>query len=325
MFDNSLKYRLAISLGYKSNIAKIGGHSYDPSQLENKANYPDLEITRPGIPVDMSEVYSRCLFTINGFLYPSLHEGNSIYIPNATHNLLKSRSNQVGIISSPSHLVTTKIEPEMITTDGNIPLFKKAIITFPEEVDTCILSLAGYPVFEQPEFFYRVSPTSFVLRLDRLDYVDRLYELNRYTNIFDDLGVENSINNPSMLDGNMIRSNLIVERFLSLHNSFIVEFPGRLLEPKRIYLEHSNVPGNFRTEVEPVLPMVGGKGKFIEYMSSKKNSIKYTIHTTDAYTNNHLYSKFTRDKLSMYNDHREPGRTYYLSQGFFLDVKVKDA
>lgn len=316
------KYRLATGSGYKSHIARIGHNSYDPLALQNKSNFPDLLLTRTDIPTDYQLLHDTSLFTINGLIYPSEMSEEKLYIPKATDNLLKSRSNHTGIHTFQTPLRRTAITPGMITPDGDFPLYKKAILTFPHEVETAFLSLAGYLVFEQPEFFYRVSPNSFVIRLDRLDYIDRLYELNRYRNIFDELQIENSPNNPSMLDADVVRSNVVVERFLSLFNSFLVEVPNYDLTVSRVYLEHSNVPGNFRTEVEPLLPLVSGRGKLTEYLSIKKNNHKYTVHTTDAYQNNLILSKLSTPMINRYNDHREPGRTYQLSQAFFLDIRL---
>lgn len=325
MLEYKIQYRLAVASGYKANIVKIGREEYDLSAYQYKDNFPDIEITRPAIHTDLQLLDTKCLMTVNGYIYPTAYQSGRLYIPGATSSMLKSRSNQLGILSFNSletNLKKTKITPAMISYEGAYSYFEKAIITFPEEVKDCFLVLAGYTVFEQSEFFYRVSDRSFALRLDRLNYVERLYELARYRNIYEELGLDVSVNNPNAFEVDTACSNLIVEKFLTLNNTFLVETPGYSIETNKVYLEHSNVPGNFRTEIEPNLPVVGGYGKFIEYKKKKHNLNKHTVYTTDAYMNNYLFTKMDRRELGMFNSNRVVGNTYSLSQAYFFEIKL---
>lgn len=321
-----INYQLANTSGYKFNIAKVGEYNYDDLALYHKDNFPDLEITRPNTSTDLSLLDTKALLSVNGYIYPSTFIDNKLFIPKATHSMLKTRHNAIGILSFnklEQPLKKTPITAQMISQESPIPMFEKVIITFDHDVGHPILVIAGYLIFEQPEFFYRVSSRSFVLRLDRLQYVEKLYELNRYRNIFSELGVPTSINNPYLIDGDVVRSDMTITKVLTLHNSFLVEVPCNGLERTPIYLEHSNVPGNFRTEVEPRLPIFGGYGKIIEYRSMKHNDSKYTVYTNDAYYNNHLFSKLSAQQIKLYNDHRLPGTTYRLSEAFFMRIDAK--
>lgn len=324
MSTEKVTYKLTAQAGYKANIAKIGDNTYDPIAYYHKANFPDVEITRPNTDTDLELIHRKCLLTVNGYIHPTVFQDKRLYVPNATESMLKTKANHIGLLSFSklsNDLVKRPITLDLITPESPSTLYEKAIITFEEAVGSCFLVLAGYPVFEQSEFFYRVSDRSFVIRLDRLSYIERLYELSRYRNIFDDLGVEVSPNNSHMIDGTIVRGDAVISKFLTLNNTFLVETPGYSLTVKKIYLEHSNVPGNFRTEINPGYPLLGGYGKFIEHLVVKVNDTKYQIQTTDAYLNNYLFSKLSTQKTNVYNDNRRVGNTYELSRAFFLELE----
>jgi len=316
-------YQLLNTIGYKFNITKIGKNVYDNLAYYHKENFPDVELTRPSIDTDLSLLHNKTLVTVNGYVYPTVYEEERLFIPNATKSMLKSRSNNIGILNFSkltNNIIKHKITPEMITTEQHIPMFEKAIITFNRDIRYPILIVCGYLIFENPEVFYRVSSKSFVLRLDRINYIEKLYELQRYRDIFKELEIPVSVNNPSLIDGTVARSENTIKKFLSTFNSFLVELPVTNLKTRRIYLEHSNVPGNFRTEIEPIHPIIAGYGKIAEYFKRKNNDNKYTVYINDAYYNQHLFSKLPYNQIRVYNDHREVGSTYRLSEAFFLDI-----
>jgi hypothetical protein len=321
MPDIDFNYQLANAAGYKFDIVKIGNSNYDDLSFYHKENFPDVKINR--VNTDMSLLHNKALMTVNGFIYPTDMDTDNLYIPNATYNMLRSRSNKIGIYSFnklQDNLTKTPITVDMISSDGNIPLYQKSLITFSSPVNSIILVIAGYLVFESPEFLYRVSPTTFALRLDKLMYIERLYELQKYRDIFEELGLPVSPNNPEMIDATLAKSDATILKFLSLNNSFLVEVPVDTLTVEKIYLEHSNVPGNFRTEIEPIYPILVGYGKIGEYLKKKNNDTKYTVYLEDAYYNNYLISGESFTNVNVYNAHRVVGNTYKLTQGFFLKV-----
>jgi len=321
----TVKYQLLNTANYILNITKMNHFNYDELAYYHKDNFPDLEISRPNSNTDLQLLDTRSIVTINGLIYPTIYSGNRLYVPNATLNVLKSRKNNVGILSFNKLAVELKkhvIVPSMISSETPVSLFEKTILTFSSEIKHPILVIAGYPVFEHPEFFYRVSGNSFALRLDRLNYVERLYELSRYRNIFVDLNIPTSDNNPYLIDGGVARSNEVITNFLTTYNSFLIELDCSTFTTTKIYLEHSNIPGSFRTEIEPTYPIVAGYGKFTEYVKHRNNDHKYTVHIADPYYNNHLFSKLSTHQINLYNDHRNPNSTYNLSQAFFLKMEV---
>jgi len=314
-------YTLANTAGYKFDIVKIGQNTYDQLSYYQKENFPDVKISRANTSLDL--LHTKSLMSVNGFIYPTEYDGSNLFIPNATLNMLKSRANHIGIysfnnLSDP--LVKFPITSPMITTESSFSLYEKALITFPRPIGKFILVIAGYLVFEHPEYLYRVSPTTFVLRLDKLMFIEKLYELQRYRDIFTELNLPVDTTNPSLIDISLARSNDTIISFLTLNNSFLVELPVTNLLVDKIYLERSNIPGNFRTEIEPTLPIIVGYGKFGEYFKKKTNEYKYTVYLEDGYYNNYLISNLTYNDIKVYNDNRIVGNTYKLSRGYFLKV-----
>lgn len=323
MTQKHFNYQLANTAGYKFNICKIGFNNYDELAYYHKDNFPDIEITRPNTFTEMSIIHNKSLVSINGYIYPTELINDRLFIANATKSMLKSRTNHIGMISFnklDTPIIKKPININMVTSEAPFTLYEKAIITFDEEIQTPILMICGYMVFENPEFFYRVSDRSFALRLDRLNYIEKLYELNRCRDIFTELNIPTSINNPSVIDAGVARSDAAIISFLTSFNSFLVSLPITGLDLNKIYLEHSNVPGNFRTEVEPTMPILVGYGKIGEYFKKKNNDTKWTVYLDDAYYNQHLISNGTFSDIQLYNDHRIPGSTYRLTQAYFLDM-----
>ncbi len=318
-------YQLASAANYKFNICKIGFNSYDPTAYYHKENFPDVEVTRPGTDTDLELLHKNFLMTVNGYVYSTEYIGGKLYIPNATMSMIRSRANAMGLINFTNlgQITKTKITPSMVTTDPIMPAFEKVIITFPDTVKQPILIMAGYMIFENPEYFYRVSDNVFALRLDRLNYVEKLYELNRYRDIFKELEVPVSNTNDTMVDGQVVRSEAVIKKVLSLHNSFLVNLDADNLSTTKIYLDKTSVPLNFRTEYKPIYPLIVGYGKVTEYFQEKPTDEKYVVSTQDGYYNNHLFSSQSYRDLAVYNDHRKPGTTYRLSPGFFLDITVE--
>lgn len=324
MSSEKVTYKLTVQAGYKANIAKIGDNNYDPLAYYHKANFPDVQLTRPNTNTDLELLHKKCLLTVNGYIHPTVYEDNKLFVKNATDSMLKTKANHIGLLSFSKlnvDLIKRPITLDMITPEAPSTLYEKAIITFDEPIGDCFLVLAGYPVFEQQEFFYRVSDRSFAIRLDRLCYIEKLYELSRYRNIFEDLNVEVSPNNAHMIDGTIVRGDAVISKFLTLFNTFLVETPGYALTTKKIYLENTSVPGNFRTELNPSYPLLGGYGKFIEHMVTRSNDTKFNVITADAYMNNYLFSKISTAQAKVYNDNRQVGNTYELSKAFFLELE----
>lgn len=326
MATHHVRYMLGSSSNYRYNIVKIGFTEYDNLSYMHKKEFPDVEITRPGADTDLQRVHKTCLMTVNGYIYDSLYQAGRLYIPGATSSMLRSKANVTGVLDFSSftrNLTRRAITSSMITTEPNILAYDKVFITFPTEVSQPMLVMGGYLIPYNPEHFYRVSDSSFALCLSKINYTEKLFETMRYRDIFKDLNVPVSTVNPQLVDANVVRSLATIRRYLSLSNSFVIDLATPNLSTRKVYLEHSNIPGVFRTQTAPNLPMVTGYGKLNEYNVTKNADNLYSVYAQDAFYNNHLVTHMPPQDTQVYNDHRVPGDVHRLSQGFFLDITTQ--
>jgi hypothetical protein len=316
-------YVNAKSAGYKANICQIGNNVYDPLQYWVKRNFADIEITRPTLTTDLSLVHNKSLFTVNGYVYPTECINSRLFVPNATKSMLKSRSNHLGLISFnrlTDPLVKHRLTVDQITPDGTYPLYEKCVITLPDDIRTPMLIIGGYIQLEEPDVFYRLSSNSYALSLSKLAYMERLYETQRYRDIFEDLEIPTSVVNISMVDATVARSDATILKYLTCFNSFLVDVPVDTIQTKKIYLNRSNIPSTYQTDITPSYPLITGYGKLSEYSYTTGPDGRYNVNTIDAYYSNHLFSKLDPNKINVYNDHRAPGSTYRLSNAYMLDM-----
>ena len=322
-----ITYQLAESANYHFDIAKIGKHQYDHLSYYFKEDFPDIKIGRRQADMDIDRLQAHYLWTVNGYVYPSVVSDKQLYIPGGTLSMLRSRANKVGLLNltglGPA-LRHLSIIPSQVSTDVNMTAYEKVFLSFDEPVQSPILIMAGYLVFEHPEFFYRVSDSVFALRLNRLNYVHKLYELTRYRPIFEELGVDVSNHNPSHVDAAQLHSLETIQKFLSLLGSFVVDTGNAQgLQTSALYLENSTIPGAFRTHKVPTLPLFVGYGKLTEYHKQEINPQRYSVTVQDHVYNNDLFSARSDYFNHGYTDHRVVGATYRLSNAFFLDIRPK--
>lgn len=321
-------YILASSGGYHLDIKDEGYNLYDPLVVANKTHFKDAVMSRPNALTDMFDIHQYALVTVNGFVHPTAYLDEELFIKNAVPSMLKSNHNHVGVISFFSDktkpLEKIKISEKMISRDGEYPLYEKTIITLPKETDGIILVFGGYLIFEHPEHLVRISDKSFAFYPCRLDYMSRLYELEKYYTLFDDLGIEKNDTNDLAISFKDATSDETITKLLTRFNTFFVHLKGKYIEHNVRALEHTTIPNNYRTEALPSSPLVGGVGKLIEYKASKYDIYKYTIHTVDARYDN-LMNKYTpRYVLDLINGSRRPNSTYRLSSVSFVDIEYFD-
>lgn len=319
-----VNYMLASSAGYKINIANEGKNPYDESTYNNKSQFKDITLTRPGLHTDLYDIHRKALITVNGYIHPTSFLDERLYVKQAVPTLLKTGINHVGIVSFfnvPGELEKIHITPEMISADGDYTYHEKVIITLPKSVDGIVFVFAGYMIFENERYLKRISDRSFVFYPSRINLIDKIYELHRYRNIFDELGVEVSNYNDSVVAYNELTSNDTIIKMLTLFNTFFVNVKGHSISYTAEPLEHTSVPNNYRTEHLPKKLLIGGHGKAIDYKYMLYNKFKYTVLTTDAYYNNLMTSYTPTYALDLINNGRKVGDTHRLSPVFFLNLE----
>lgn len=319
------KYRLAHDSGYHYDIAERGRNLYDKGALANKRDFRDIVISNPELGVEISCLHTNALVTINGFVHDTGMYDGKLYVLNAVPALLKTKSNQVGIIDfyDPDFsLDKRKIIPEMITKVEGFDLYQKAQVTFKEPVDGCIFILSGYLLEENDETCSRVSDRSFIISLEKLGLIDKIYELDVQYDIFEDMGIERSPNNENVVvEGSIFHDDSIMKFFTRI-NTFLVNIEDRYVKFETRALNPSPIPVYFRTNEEPIYPIVGGRGKLIEYKPVPGPLDTTMIFTTDAHYNNLVSSYSPPGRTTLTNNHRLMGDRYRSSSLQFLMIEV---
>lgn len=322
MATANLKYQLATSAGYNAELSDAVFNRYTPNGLYGKSSYKDVVLTRPNVETDLELLHTNCLLTVNGFVHTTEYVGGKLFILNAAKSMLKSKQNHIGLLSFDDRSINLnkiKITDEMILNDQPKSLYNKTLINFNKEIGQFILVIAGYMFFIDYQSIYRTSPSSIAVRFDILSYIERLYQLNKYRDIFTDLGISVRPNTANLIDPDQAESDAIIKKLLTLENSFLVEVPVSSMAVKKIYLEHSTIPSTFRTTHKPDLPLFCNYGKMLEYNKRKLANDRYTVSTLDARYNNYLLSQ--HNNLSrVYTDQRLVGDTHRLAEGYFLNV-----
>jgi hypothetical protein len=209
--------------------------------------------------------------------------------------MLKSRQNLIGVLSfieANKTLNYTFGNQCELSTEAPYTFYQKLFIKFPNPVYCPIFSFLGYLFFENELNFTRIADDTFCLQLEKTPLVERLYELSNYRDIFDELNIPTSPNDPMLFDKNSLMDNTIITNMINSFNTFIVDLgENSTITLKKDYLQRSTVPGNFRTQTEPTSPLIIGYGKIGEYIVKENIDGIYTIYTSDAKYDNYLYSE----------------------------------
>ena len=325
MLKKTVKYVLANRANYQASLFDNRTNRFNPEFAYAKSDYPDLKLTRKeeGFGVDWGLLSRRVLCTVNGQVFQAFNGGDGLVVKGATKIMLRSRQNQVGLLSFLDlgvDLNIIRFTEDMLYNESSRPLFERLTIAIPREVGVGFLVLAGCIIPLDASALFRNSPTSLVLRLDLLNHIDRLYLLQRYRNIFEELGIPVANNNPSLVDMAVVCSDAVVKKLLLLDNSFFVNVPLSNFNFRKIYLEHSDLPSTFRTLIEPTLPLMGAYGKLLEYSYRSTPEPRYIVNTVDAYLDNAILSANNPNEVKLYNDHRNLERTYRLHQAYFMEM-----
>lgn len=323
------RYVLAETTGYYFNIANKGRIPYDEKTYRQKENFEDIVIERPGYPTYMQDLTDYALVTINGYVHPTEYVDGHLYVDRAVEPMLKTAGrNHVGIIDFSElddPLEKIFLKDVKITEVKGHTLYEKCRITFDKELDGIILIMAGYLILEDDDALKRVSDKAYEFSLEKFQLVDKIYELARNYNIFEELGVDTSDVDKNLYVYEQLVSDEVIRRFLTRFNSFMVNIPGKAITHKKIFVERSPIPTHFRCLEMPVYPAIGGQGKIIEYKRMKTNNYTYTLFTIDAFYNNLMWSYTPPGVPTLVNAHRRIRNTYDVSALYLLELTIKDA
>ena len=314
------KYSDAIRSQYKIDVTKIGvviPENYPESELH------DLVITRPKYDTDLSLVHSHCLVSVNGYYHMTDTDGSKAYVNKGADTMRKSGSNHLGMLSflDIGELTKVKLNPDNILgqTDTS-PLSEKIIFSVEEELDdkSYILVLGGYLVFPSDNIFWRNGTHSFTLDLNKLPYLERLYESNNYLDLTDLELTEQTIN-PDAINIEEVWSDRVIKNYMTLSQSYLVIIDTPNILTNKIHLRHCSMPGMFTAYQDPVYPLMVGHGKVAEYWKVAEDGF-WSVTVQDSFYRNYIISNQNSAILENVNNNLVPNKPFYHSRGYLLEI-----
>lgn len=315
------KYSDAIRVGYKVNLGKIG--------MNLPENYPDddkhdLEITRPKYQTNIELLHTHCLISVNGYYHRTETNGVKTYVAKGGDTMRHSHNNHIGIWNfyDIGKLKQVPLKPEhIIPAVTGTKLREKILFTTEEPLEgkSVILILGGYIVLPQSEVFWLNGDQSFVLDINRIPYVQRIFESSKGLDL-SELNLSSKEINPDhgFLVDEMF-SDETIRRYMTLSQSFLVVIDTPKISYSSIPIRHSSLPGMFTAYQDPSYPLIVNYGKVAEYWKTMEDGV-WSVTVQDSFLRNHVYNEQASAVGQFVTDNMLPNVPYYHSRGFLLQV-----
>ena len=291
-------------------------------------NYPesekkDLVVTRPKYGTDMSLIHKYCLVSVNGFYHMTDTDGVVAYVYDGAVTMRKNKNNHMGIFSfyDIGQLQKIKLKPEKIyPTDVNKNLKDKITFEVAEDLDdkSYILVLGGYLVLPEFDVFWRSGEKSFTLDLNKLPYVERIFESHHSIDL-SSLGLTTQPINPDAYNVDELYSDAVIKKYMLLQQSFLVLVDTPTLVSNKIFLRHSNLPGMFTCYQDPVYPLIVNYGRAAEYWKVLEDG-HWSVTVQDSFLRNYVISQQPVKSKKDITDNMLAGKPFYHSRGFLLEI-----
>lgn len=316
------RYADACQQNYSVSIGKMGMNyptGYPVSELS------DLKLRHKDSNVSSVVLDNYCLTTVNGLIHNTSrlsNDENELWIKDGAMTLLKNTISHVGLLS---FLDIGKIKKYNISklniqpSEANTSLSNGVYFTIPENIGNkaFFLVLGGYLVFPQTQVFWRLNDHLFALKLQRLPYIDRIYETSRLTDIKTlQAGVPNF---EGLLNNILLWSDNVIRNYMTMSQSFLVTVETETLKTEKINLRHTTVPGRFSTQNWPVDPLMVSHGRLAEYWVERKDR-EYCLTVRDPFTGQYILRNnpdSVNVNVSTDTNFQKP---YQHMSGFFLQI-----
>jgi hypothetical protein len=315
-----VRYSDARMAEYKIDLAIAGMTTptgYPRSELK------DLKLTREKYSTDMELLHKYCLMSVNGFVHWDDATTDAAYIIDGGTSCLHSNCNVAGIVSflDVGELTKLKIpEESIIPTEVGGTLKNKINFTLDADFTnkSVILILGGYLVLPFDNVFWMSGDKTFTLDLNKLPYIERLFESNQYLDL-SPLGLTESSLGERVYDVDELWSDQTIKNYMTLSQSFMVIVDIPQLLSNKIFLRDSNSPGEFTAYQEPRFPLIVNYGKIAEYWKTKEDGY-WSVRVQDSYLRNYVVSQQPTKDHQQINDHFLAGKPFYHSTGFLLEL-----
>lgn len=327
-----IKYAQAVQQRFKLGINTYSG--VIPSDYS--FGHTDIAMSRSVPYTNMDLLQQYALVTVNGYVHDTKVKSstNELFVVNGARSARKARSNNVGILSlfkmgsmTKHRILTANIE----ATNTGEPLYDGITFTVPDltsdylDNKSYILVLGGYIVTVDngnhgstilPGKFWRAGSNVFRLNLNNLHYVERIIESSQYLDLFE-LGLTGNPADPRTIDINQIKTDVVVRKYLTMSQSFLVVLDSPNLQVSTIDIQDTHTPGHFLCSNEPKYPLSVGYGRLAEY-NKELGDGKWALTMLDSYTRNFIFGRIRPPQNGLISDQLIPHEPYLSTSGKLL-------
>jgi hypothetical protein len=315
-----VRYADAFMAGYKIDKTIVG------KQLP--AGYPadllvDLKMNRPDYNTDMKLLHDYCMVSVNGFYHRTDADDNYAYVYDGGTSTLKNKQNHIGILSFLDIGKLTKQpiqEQNILTSYDDTPLSKRCVLWSDTDLTgkSFFLVLGGYMIFPEDNVVWQSGDHLISLNFSAMPLLERYFESNLCLDL-SSLGLSQSSVNENMISSEEFFSDAVLKKYLMLSQSFLVIVDTENIFTNKMFIRNSNLPGMFTAYQDPSYPLIVNYGKVAEYWKVKEDG-QWSVSVRDSFLRNFVLTYEDIKQLPNVTDQRLPGRTFYNSRGFLLEI-----
>lgn len=321
--DTAIKYARfgdGFRAKYKIDTTIIGVASPDNYPEKDKV---DIVLTRPNYKTSMDTIHTHCLVSVNGYIHMTDTDGEKAYVYEGGRTKNKSKQSTLGILSflDIGQLTKIQLDPARILAETDESSLKdKIIFSVDQDLDnkSYILVLGGYMIFPSENTFWRSGVRTFSLDLNKLPYVERLYESSLYLDL-SHLELTEQIIGEHVYSMPELWSDDVIKKYMTMSQSFLVIVDTPNLYTDKIFLKKSNTPGKFTAYQDPNLPLILNYGKIAEYWKEYEDGY-WSVSVVDNYLRNYIITQQNVQDLIGVNDHLDPTKPFEFSRGYLLNI-----
>lgn len=280
----------------------------------------DVLLTRAG--TDYNTFYKHCLVSVNGLFHQTRYSVNGVYVTNAGKSGRIANRNNIGILS---FLDVGELKFVPITTDmiyrpfeGN-KLGNAAYINLKQSTEnkTVLLVLGGYlHVLDQN---YQIVGDGLIkIDFNNLPLTQRFFESKHLIDL-SSLPLTQSKVNPDLVSLEELYSDAVIERYLTLSQSFFVVVDAPELFVERYQLERTSLPGRYISHQEPRYHLELDLGRVGDYWVKTEDG-QYVVAVDSNQVHRYQYETTGWQEAHAIDPSREPSHPWDYSRGFFVEI-----
>lgn len=247
-------------------------------------------------------IATQALITVNGYFHLCDHNEDGVRIYGGNHTLRKKNDNQIGIYSfeQVGALRYCPITADMLQRQNdNSAFYDATYITIPDSYDlqnkTVLLVMGGHlQVLDRT--YLRTGERTWRVLVPELMHPDRWFEAGRNLNL-DSLNLPVYEPNPSLITVEMLKSDAVVQGYLTLPQSFFVIVDSETFFHEILPLEAASIPQRYLDDRYDKYPVMGAYGKMLDYHVIQED-VFYVYCTSENIRHNYDFAKrrWTREE-----------------------------